>query len=306
MYRRLEYKDSLSHKFWEVTITGSSLTVRYGRIGATGQVHTTECGSPDKANKKALSKLKSKKNKGYKEVKVEASSRAPIAVSKKKAVTTARKQLTKALGYLKKHNIFINQSRLRESELSKLPIDADTSDGSGLYHDAVIAWPGETVAGAYDKSGCQIAAVTMPWRGDKAALQIAFARAQLALSVPLSNEETCELKVENPETHLKALMRAFDALKRKRIPAYGNMALTQSGGWEDIRGQCDLMGMRQARGIFWTNQGHNFNDIGNIPAGERLLLYWLGKLDVFCSALELEGLKVTRPANEDSAIEITH
>jgi predicted DNA-binding WGR domain protein len=40
MTRRFESTDGTSSKCWEVTVTGSAVTVRYGRIGADGQTQT--------------------------------------------------------------------------------------------------------------------------------------------------------------------------------------------------------------------------------------------------------------------------
>ncbi len=34
---RLEYKDKKSQKFWEVSATGSTINVKYGRLGTKGQ-----------------------------------------------------------------------------------------------------------------------------------------------------------------------------------------------------------------------------------------------------------------------------
>src|SRR5690606_32256499 len=38
--RRFELSEGKSHKFWEVSLTGCDVTVRYGRIGAQGQTKT--------------------------------------------------------------------------------------------------------------------------------------------------------------------------------------------------------------------------------------------------------------------------
>ena len=34
---RLEYKDKKSQKFWEVSAAGSTINVKYGRLGTKGQ-----------------------------------------------------------------------------------------------------------------------------------------------------------------------------------------------------------------------------------------------------------------------------
>lgn len=38
---RLEYVDGRSPKFWEVAVTGRTVTTRWGRIGTAGQLKAT-------------------------------------------------------------------------------------------------------------------------------------------------------------------------------------------------------------------------------------------------------------------------
>ena len=33
MAKRYEYKDAKSHKFWEVSVSGKKVNIRYGKIG---------------------------------------------------------------------------------------------------------------------------------------------------------------------------------------------------------------------------------------------------------------------------------
>ena len=35
--QRFEFKEGSSNKFWEVTVSGNTLTVRFGRVGSAGQ-----------------------------------------------------------------------------------------------------------------------------------------------------------------------------------------------------------------------------------------------------------------------------
>ncbi len=58
-------EDSGSHKFYEVIVDGKTLTIRYGRIGDSGQTKVTECASPDKARAEAQKKIGEKTKKGY-------------------------------------------------------------------------------------------------------------------------------------------------------------------------------------------------------------------------------------------------
>ncbi len=65
--RYLEFVGGSSSKFWEVTIKGSELHVRYGRIGSQGTTQLKrfddEAGARREATKLAAGKLK----KGYEE-----------------------------------------------------------------------------------------------------------------------------------------------------------------------------------------------------------------------------------------------
>lgn len=74
--RRFEFKDAKSHKFWEIEITGHAYTVRYGKIGADGQVQTKTFASAAKAEAAAEKIISEKLKKGYKEVKAAAATQA--------------------------------------------------------------------------------------------------------------------------------------------------------------------------------------------------------------------------------------
>ena len=56
---------SNSSKFWEVTVEGSTLTVRFGKIGSAGQTKVTECASDDEAQAQASKLVAEKTKKGY-------------------------------------------------------------------------------------------------------------------------------------------------------------------------------------------------------------------------------------------------
>jgi predicted DNA-binding WGR domain protein len=59
---------SSSAKFWEVSVAGSDLTVRFGRIGTDGQTKVKSLGSADAATKEAEKLIAEKTRKGYVEV----------------------------------------------------------------------------------------------------------------------------------------------------------------------------------------------------------------------------------------------
>ncbi|MBL4632349.1 MAG: leucine-rich repeat domain-containing protein [Kofleriaceae bacterium] len=61
----LEFVDEKSSKFWQVTVSGSSHTVVYGKIGSNGSSKTKEFADEAAALKDALRLTKSKEKKGY-------------------------------------------------------------------------------------------------------------------------------------------------------------------------------------------------------------------------------------------------
>lgn len=63
----LELSDPLAgtHKFYEVTVDGLTVTTRYGRIGTDGQTRTATFASPDDARAKAKAVVATKGKKGY-------------------------------------------------------------------------------------------------------------------------------------------------------------------------------------------------------------------------------------------------
>ncbi|MCX8584997.1 MULTISPECIES: WGR domain-containing protein [unclassified Gilliamella] len=63
----LEFKDTLSNKFWYITQQDESLTIVFGKIGAKGQTQVKTFSSPADAEKEANKLIKSKIKKGYEE-----------------------------------------------------------------------------------------------------------------------------------------------------------------------------------------------------------------------------------------------
>ena len=78
-YLELSEEGGGSHKFYEVTVNGVEMTIRYGRIGDTGRISSKSFATEDKAQSEAKKKINSKLKKGY-EV-------AVLGVRKKRAVT---------------------------------------------------------------------------------------------------------------------------------------------------------------------------------------------------------------------------
>ncbi len=85
----LELSDGREHKFYEVTVAGADVTVRYGRIGTAGLSKTTTAATPEAAEQDAAKKVAEKKKKGYAD--------AVAGQTAKKAVEKPRIRLHRAL-----------------------------------------------------------------------------------------------------------------------------------------------------------------------------------------------------------------
>ena len=82
-----EYKDAKSKKFWEVSVSGKKVNIRYGKIGTDGQTSLKELGTPAEAKAHAKKQAAGKVKKGYKEAKVKAVKKAAKKkVAKKKTM----------------------------------------------------------------------------------------------------------------------------------------------------------------------------------------------------------------------------
>jgi DNA ligase 1 len=67
-FRRFEYTDEKSNKFWEVAQSGCDVTTKWGRIGSAGQSKTKTFASEDAAQKQAEKLIEEKSEEGYEEV----------------------------------------------------------------------------------------------------------------------------------------------------------------------------------------------------------------------------------------------
>jgi len=69
MKKRLEYKDTVSNKFWEINLKGEQITLTYGRIGIKNPASIVKKfkgkSASEDAKKFAESKIREKINKGY-------------------------------------------------------------------------------------------------------------------------------------------------------------------------------------------------------------------------------------------------
>lgn len=83
-YLELSEADGGSHKFYEVVINDTEVTIRYGRIGDKGQIQTKTYPTPEKAKAEATKKINEKLRKGYEP--------AVMGVRQKRSIT--RRQVT--------------------------------------------------------------------------------------------------------------------------------------------------------------------------------------------------------------------
>lgn len=65
--RRFTSVEEGARKFWEIAVNGTTLTVRFGRIGTNGQIQTKEFANPEAALREQEKLIRSKLAKGYTE-----------------------------------------------------------------------------------------------------------------------------------------------------------------------------------------------------------------------------------------------
>jgi predicted DNA-binding WGR domain protein len=56
-YLELSQEDGAAHKFYEVVLAGNDVSIRFGRIGDSGQAKTTAYPTPEKALAEATKKI---------------------------------------------------------------------------------------------------------------------------------------------------------------------------------------------------------------------------------------------------------
>ncbi len=65
MSRRFEFVGGSSAKFWEISVVGREVTVRYGRLGTAGQTLAKSFGGAEAAQRHADRLVAEKLAKGY-------------------------------------------------------------------------------------------------------------------------------------------------------------------------------------------------------------------------------------------------
>ncbi|MEU3755667.1 WGR domain-containing protein [Streptomyces olivoreticuli] len=85
-YLELSQDDGGAHKFYEVSVDGATVSVRYGRIGGAGQAQSSTFPTEEKARAAAAKKIGEKVRKGY----------APAVQGRRAARPVTRRQVTSA------------------------------------------------------------------------------------------------------------------------------------------------------------------------------------------------------------------
>lgn len=92
-YLELSEDSGSAHKFYEVTVDGTDMTVRFGRIGERGQVKQTTYGSADKAKSEAAKKIGEKVRKGYAPAVLGGRAKRPVT---RRQIVSSRSTATRA------------------------------------------------------------------------------------------------------------------------------------------------------------------------------------------------------------------
>jgi predicted DNA-binding WGR domain protein len=113
-YLELSEANGSSHKFYEVIIKDTEVTIRYGRIGDTGQVQTKTYPTADKAKAEATKKIKEKLKKGYEHAVMGVRQKRPVTRRQVTSTTSTAKQapiLWKFTSNSSAFGIFIDSDR---------------------------------------------------------------------------------------------------------------------------------------------------------------------------------------------------
>lgn len=122
-YLELSEEGGGSHKFYEVTVSGKTVTIRYGRIGDSGQTQEKKYKNPEEAQSEAAKAIQGKVKKGYEQ--------AVRGVRKKRSVTRRE----------------IGAVTRAEKGTTRAPVlwRFDSGDTAfGIFVDAELAWVGDS------------------------------------------------------------------------------------------------------------------------------------------------------------------
>jgi len=91
-YLELSEANGSSHKFYEVIVNDTEVTIRYGRIGDSGQTQGKTYPTPDKAKAEANKKIKEKLSKGYEHAVIGVRQKRPVTRRAVTSTTSTAKQ----------------------------------------------------------------------------------------------------------------------------------------------------------------------------------------------------------------------
>ena len=107
--RYFEYRDAKSAKFWEVSVTGKKVTIRYGKIGTDGQTSLKELSTPAAAKAHAEKQAAGKVKKGYTEAKAHAVKKGATQTATNKTDTGATITSAELKQYVRNIKKFLTQ-----------------------------------------------------------------------------------------------------------------------------------------------------------------------------------------------------
>lgn len=104
--RAFEFKDDKSSKFWEITQTGSTVTVRYGKTGTNGQTQEKVFDDESAASKHVTKLITEKTGKGYLERGETEQTRNPVSAPVKIKIASGIEQTkaSKVVARIKPHS----------------------------------------------------------------------------------------------------------------------------------------------------------------------------------------------------------
>ena len=91
-YLELSQTEGSTHKFYEVTVNDTQVTIRYGRIGDSGQTQSKTYPTPEKAKADATKKINEKLKKGYENAVIGARQKRPVTRRQVTSTTSTAKQ----------------------------------------------------------------------------------------------------------------------------------------------------------------------------------------------------------------------
>ncbi|MBL8151341.1 MAG: WGR domain-containing protein [Blastocatellia bacterium] len=134
-YLELSEEGGSSHKFYEVLLNDTQLTIRFGRIGDQGQVKVSNFPTVEKAQAEAKKKINEKLRKGYE----------PAVIGVRKKRKTTRRSMSVEFTATVPLSVVSSSSRSSLETLTKAPIVWKFNSGAnafGVFVDDSLCWVG--------------------------------------------------------------------------------------------------------------------------------------------------------------------